>query len=531
MQFLLPIILSVGSVVGLVLLVSLLARNYIKVPPNQMAVFFGRRHGEKGYRVVTGGARWKWPIIEDVLFMDLATFQLKVGLKGIPNKDGVKINVDAVATCKIKADESSLGAAVERFLGKRNEEIHTVVSENLEGQLRSVIGTMTIEELIKERELLIQKVKSEAASELDKIGVGIDILNIQNISDDKGYIEALGAKRVAEVKRDATIGTADAERAAKQQATTFEKDGAIKAAENQALTAEAEKERDVKRATYMAEVASEKAKADQAGPLANAKAMQGVVVEQVKVDEERAKAQIGVQEQMIAVASKQKEAEIVVPAKKNAEALVAQAEGAKKKAVVESEGTQQSQINVAMGASKKMELEGAGEASKTKAVGEAQAAAMKAKMLAEAEGTKAKLLAEAEGRRAMMLAEAEGAKAKNEALKEMSIGSILQMTLDKIPGLLEKMPEIVDAATKHLEAIDKVVIIDNGGDGKSGIQKFASQGPAALLTLAQTAKEMGFDISGTLSKLGVKMEDVVEMLSNVDSKKPLPAADTVAPKK
>ncbi len=507
----LPILLIVGSVVGLLLIVSLFSRNYIKVPPNKMAVFFGRRHGEKGYKVITGGAKWKWPIVEDVLFMDLATFQLKLSLQGIPNKDGVKVNINAVATCKIKADDSSLGSAVERFLGKHNEEIHAVVLENLEGQLRAVLGTMTIEELIKERELLISKVKSEAATELDKIGVGIDILNIQNISDDMGYIKALGEKRTAEVKRDAAIGTANAERDAKQQSTTAQKDGAIKEAENAAMTAEAEKDRDVKKATYFAEVATEKARAEQAGPLAKAQAEQGVVIAQVKIDEERQKAQIGVQQQMIAVAEKQKEAEIVVPSKKAAEAVVATAEGAKRKQVIESEGGKQAVINAAEASKQRQELEGAGEASKVKAVGLANADAIRAKLLAEAEGAKAKLLAEAEGTKARLLAEAEGAKALNDALNDMSPGATLQLVLQKLPSILATVPAIVAEAAKPLGDIDKVVIIDNGGGtNANGMQKFAGQAPAVLLGLLQTAKEMGIDPTAMLDKIGIKATDVTD---------------------
>ncbi len=505
----LPIILVVGSVIGLLLILSLLARNYIKVPPNRVAVFYGKRHGEKGYKVITGGAKWKWPIIEDVLFMDMAVFQLKLSLVGIPNKDGVKVNVNAVATCKIKGDDASLGSAVERFLGKTTSEIHMVVLENLEGQLRSVIGTMTIEELIKEREVLITKVKNEAATELDKIGVGIDILNIQNISDDMGYITALGEKRTAEVKRDATIGKANADRDAKQQSTTAQKDGSVKEAENQAMIADAEKNRDVKKAQYAAEVATEKAKSEMAGPLSKAKAEQGVIIEQVKIEEERQKAQIGVQEQMIAVAEKQKEAEIVVPSKKAAEAVIATAEGAKRKLVIESEGSKQSVINAAEANKQKQELEGSGEASKVKVVGLANAEAIRAKLLAEAEGTKAKLLAEAEGARARLLAEAEGAKALNEALDNMSEGATLQLILNKIPSILDKVPPIVAEAAKPLGDIDKVVIIDNGGSG-SGMQKFASQAPAVLLGLLQTAKEMGLNPEAMLSKVGIKATDIAE---------------------
>ena len=494
------ILLVIFAAIGLMLLVGLITRNYIKVPPNQVAVFYGKRHGEHGYVVVTGGARFKWPLIEDVKVMDLAVFQQKLTLNGIPNKDGVKVNIIAVATCKIKTDTASLNAAVERFLGKRPEEIHAVVLENLEGQLRAVLGTMTIEQLIKEREVFANKVKSEATAELDKIGVGIDILNIQNIDDASGYITALGAARVSEVKRDATIGTANADRDAKLQSTTAQKDGNVRAAENDALTASAAKDRDVKIATYSAEVAAEQATAAQAGPLASAKAKQAVVIQEVAVEEQRQKAQIGVQEQIIAVATKAQEASIVVPAKKTAEAAVATAEGHKKQQVITSEGAKEAAINAAEAVKQTKTLEGAGEASRIEAIGKAEGAAIEAK-----------LLAEAKGKQALMLAEAAGSKALNDALAEMSDGAILQMTLNKLPSIMAILPAIVKEAAAPLSAIGKVVVIDAGGNGTgSGMQKFAGQVPATLLSLLSMAKEMGLDPTAMLQKIGVKATDIIE---------------------
>lgn len=488
LSWLLPVGVVAGCVLGLIILIALLARNYIKVPPNKVAVFYGRKRGDKGYTVITGGAKFKWPIIENVQFMDMAVFQLKLQLAGIPNKDGVKLSLNAVATCKIKSDQVSLGAAVERFLGKQPGEIHTTVQENLEGQLRSVVGTMTIEQLIQDREALNNRVKSEATGELDKIGVQIDILNIQQITDEMGYIEALGVKRTSVVKSDAAIGKANAERDATQQSTTAIKDGQVTAAQNDAMTAEAAKERDVKKATYAAQIAAEQARAAQAGPLAKAQAEQGVIVQQVAVEEANQKAQIAVQARKAEVAAQRELAEKVIPAQRTAEATVAVAEGAKKSQIITSEGARDAAINAAEAARRTLELEGEGEAAKIRAIGLAKAAAIQAQLEAEAAG----LLKKANAYRAMDQA------------------ATTQMILEKLPGILDKVPEIVAAAARPLSAIDKVVVIDQGGaqGGQSGIQRFIGQVPATLLNLLQTADQMGFDLKGMLSKIGIKATDI-----------------------
>lgn len=169
--FLTSLITLVGGVVGLLLVAGLIARNYKKAAPNKALVFFGRRNrigaGKLvGAKIITSGGKFKWPIVEDVAELDLSTFQMQVDLRDIPNKDGVLVNVNAVATCKIKSDEVSLNAAAERFLGKSRQEIETLIRENLEGQLRAVIGTLTVEDVITNRDVLNNKVRPKQSANL-----------------------------------------------------------------------------------------------------------------------------------------------------------------------------------------------------------------------------------------------------------------------------------------------------------------------------------------------------------------------------
>lgn len=198
----------------IVLVVAMTAmRNYIKVPPNKVAVFHGRRHKSPdgkavGFRLVTGGAAFRWPIVESVTYLDLTIFPIDLDVRDVPNKDGVLASVQAVANVKIRSDHQSLVAAAERFLGRSPEEIKQIAYKNLEGHLRSIVGRLTMEEIVRDRAKFNQEVLNEAASDLAKTGLGVDVLTIQRVADPEGYIEALGKKRTAEVKRDAQIGEA-----------------------------------------------------------------------------------------------------------------------------------------------------------------------------------------------------------------------------------------------------------------------------------------------------------------------------------
>ncbi len=269
-------------------------RNYVKVPPNKVAVFYGRKHvtpdgRQIGFRLVTGGARFKWPLLEDVTSMDLMVFPIDLDVKDVPNKDGVPVSVQGVANVKIRNDEQSLIAAAERFLGLGHDDIKEIAYKNLEGHLRSIVGRLTVEEIVRDRQKFDQEVLAEAASDLARIGLGVDVLTVQKIEDKEGYIQALGKKRTAEVKRDATIGEASASREATISATTALREAKERENENLALIAQAEKERDVRKAQYEAEVQAQAARAKQAGPLAEARARQEVVEQEVPVDLVRAR--------------------------------------------------------------------------------------------------------------------------------------------------------------------------------------------------------------------------------------------------
>src|ERR671915_1744234 len=286
-------ILVVAAILAVALAVIialwLLSRNYIKVPPNVAAVISGRSRklpdGTKvGYRLVRGGATLIVPFLEKVEYLSLNVLTVPLATSRAYTVQGVPVSVKAVANVKIKGDDDSMRSAAERFLGMQPDEFHKLVFQTLEGHLRAILGTLTVEEINNDRQSFAQKLTTEAAGDLEKMGIGLDSLTIQEISDDEGYLDALGKKRTAEVRRDAEIGEAEATRDSKIKASLAMQEGEKVKLESEAQIAQSQRETEVKRAQYMAEIQREKATSEQAGPLADAKARQEVVAEEVRIE-------------------------------------------------------------------------------------------------------------------------------------------------------------------------------------------------------------------------------------------------------
>jgi len=505
---LVPVLLLLAALVILVVFMTAV-RNYIKVPPNKVAVFFGRKHrvaggGQVGFRLVTGGASLRWPIFESVSYLDLNIFSIDLDVRDVPNKDGVLVSVQAVANVKIRSDEVSLTAAAERFLSRSTDEIKQMAYKNLEGHLRSIVGRLTVEEIVRDRAKFNQEVLTEAAADLAKIGLGVDVLTIQKVSDAEGYIEALGKKRTAEVKRDAQIGEALAAREATIQSTTALREGKETENQNLALVAQAEKERDVRKAQYEAEVQAQQARSRQAGPLSEAKAKQEVVAQEVQVEVIHTQKQTEVAEAAALQREKALLAEVVKPAEAQKIQTILQAEAAKQREILEAEGHKTAVVTVADAERQRLALEGTGVADALRAKLLAEAEGNKAKLLAEAEGNKAKLLAEAEGIKAKLLAEAEGALKKAQAFAKIDEGARTMLVLERLPDIIKAFAPVAGAVAAPMGNIDKVVMVDGGGEGSSTLKRFADTVPATMFSVLQSAQALGLDISGLLKKLGVQ---------------------------
>jgi len=515
MQFgftLLPALLALIALVVFVVFLTA-ARNYIKVPPNKVAVFYGRKRKTAdgkaiGFRLITGGAGWRWPVLESVTYLDLTIFPIDLDVRDVPNVDGVLVSVQAVANVKIRSDGQSLIAAAERFLGRSPVEIKEIAYKNLEGHLRSIVGRLTVEEIVRDRAKFNQEVLTEAASDLAKIGLSVDVLTIQKVFDAEGYIEALGKRRTAEVKRDAQIGEALASREATIQSTTALREGKERENENLALVAQAEKSRDVLKATYEAEVQAQQARSHQAGPLADAQARQQVVQQEVQVDLLRTQKQTEVAQAEATRREQQLVAEVVKPAAAAKQQVILQAEASKEREILEAEGHKTAVITVAEAEKQKLVMEGLGQAEALKAKLLAEAEGNKARLLAEAEGNRAKLLAEADGIRAKLLAEAEGAMKKAQAFADLDASAKTMLVLERFPEVIRSFAPVAGAVAAPLGNIDRLVMVDGGGagEGSSPLGRLAGTVPATMFNLIQNAQALGLDVSALLGKVGVATE-------------------------
>ena len=514
----LPIIVIavvVAVVVSLLIAMMLLSKNYIKVSPNQAAVISGRRRkltdgSTVGYRQVRGGATLVIPFLEKVEYLDLNVITVPLATSRAYTSQGVPVSVKAVANVKIKGDDSSLRAAAERFLGMPKEQFHGLIFQTLEGHLRAILGTLTVEEINHDRQSFAQKLTSEAAGDLEKMGIGLDALTIQEISDEEGYLDALGKRRTAEVKRDAEIGQAEANRDSKIKASLALQEGEKVRLETEALIAQSNRQTEIQKAQVAAEIQKERAKANQAGPLAEAKAQQEVVAEEVRIERIRTQEQIAVQEQEVLRKEKELEATVVKQAEADRRAAVLRAQGAQESAILEAEGRKQAQIAQAEAESQKLQKEGQGRATAVEAEGRAEAEKIRALGLAEAEKLQAKGLAEAKSIEAQGLAEAAAIKEKAAAWREFNDAARLQTILEKLPSIIEASAPVFQAVAEPLGKIDKIVMIDQGGNGNgngsSGINRFAQTAPTMIFSLLQQLQALGLNVPDVLAQLGVNQD-------------------------
>jgi flotillin len=501
-------IIGLAIVIAFFALVKALSAFYIRVPPNKAAFFYGARSGRRSQKViqpaapggppvtvlppgtvvVTGGGRIRKPIIESVEFLDLSEITLpQIRVENMPNIEGVLVTVEAVANIRFKDDGVSLLAAGSRFLAMKHENIVATARETLEANLRGVVGTLTVDELIKDREAFRQQVLREATEDLARLGMQLDVFNPQSITDNQGFIEALGKKRTAEVKRDAAVGEAEAQADAKKKSTDADRAAEVVAQNNIRLKAEATKDADVAKAQFSAVVAKETAIAEQARPLATAEQRQKVIIAEVKVEEEQARAQIAVEEQNILREARAQEAEVVVPAKAKADAAVREADGYRQAQIARADGDKYGTIARADAEKHKRQAEGTGEA-----------AAIEAKGIAEANVIRQQGLARAEA--LLKIAD---------AYSNFNDKALVLELIKSLPPAVEALGSVFGAIAAPMGKIDKLVVVDSGGsgDGAGALHRFAKTGPVVLFQLIEQAKAAGIDVTKLLSMAGVKLED------------------------
>jgi flotillin len=433
-----------------VMLVMVLSR-YTKVGPNQVLVVSGRRHrvaepdgtvATRGFRIVKGGGTFVLPVVEKVDILSLELLTIDVQTPEVYTSKGVPVKVDGVAQIKVKGDDVSIATAAEQFLSKATDEIKNIATQTLEGHLRAILGTMTVEDIYQNRDAFASKVQEVATGDMANMGLSIVSFTIRDIRDSQGYLEALGKPRIAQVKRDAQIAQAEADRDATIRSAQATQAGQEAKFQADSKIAEAQRDYQSNVAQYQAAVNQKKAEADLSYDLQKFKTGQLVKAEEVQVNIVEKQKQIELQQQEIL--RKQRELEAMVQKPADAERYRVE--------------------TLATARKFQLETEAAGTASATKATGFANADVSKATGIAEAEANKARGLAEAAIIEAQGSATAEAMKLKAESFKQYNEAAVIEM-------IVRILPDVAGKISEPLSKTEKIVIINSGGGVGGGASK------------------------------------------------------------
>jgi flotillin len=479
-----------------------------KAGPNEVIVVSGRGK----VKFITGGADMVVPLFHTWNRLSLEVMTLDVTTPEVYTSQGVPIAVDGVAQIKIRKDEASLHAAAERFLGKQPEEIAKIALETVQGHLRAILGTLSVEEIYKNRDQFAQKVQEISTGDLGNMGLGIDSFTIRDLRDKHGYLEALGKPRIAEVKKTAAVAEAVAAMEAAIAQADAERETRERQAQAQRLAQEAEAKRDAAVAEANADKIRRQKEADAAGmraaEIAQFQAQQAIAEQQGIANRKRAEAEmayelqkktidIQIQEQEI----KRREKELDATIKRQADAkryeMETLATATRMQIETQAEAEKQRLVLVADG---------------EKARGLAAAAVVQAQGLAEAEANKARGLAEAEARQAQGLAEAMGMEKKAEAWRKYNEAAVMQI-------LAPILPEIARAVAEPLSRIDRITLINTGNGDGGGVSKITSEVAKVIAQVPAVIESL----------TGLKMDEVLSKLRTSSAAADGAAADQAPP--
>ena len=428
------------------------------VGPNEALI---RSGGGDMPKVVVGGRTLVVPIFHRAQRLSLHVMTLHVMTENVYTGEGVAVSVDGVAQVKVARSEEAIRTASQQFLGKTEAEILDVPLQTLEGHQRAILGTLTVEEIYRDREKFASQVRSVASPDLAGMGLEIVSFTIRDIKDPGGYLDALGVRRTAEVRRDATIGEAEAERDAgiRSAAALREREAARYEADTR--IAESERGFQVQKASYDQEVNARQAEAQLADELQRARTQQEIRREEVEIEVVDRRKQIELQTQEIERRERELEATVRKPAEAERYRMETIAE-AERNAVVAS---------------------ATGDAEAVRRQGEAQAEVIRLTGEAEADAIRAKGLAEAEAMRT-----------KADAWKEYGEAAVVQQ-------VLEALPAVAEAVAQPLARTDRIVMF-GGGDGGSGPSKLTQD---VMRTVAQVPEVIesltGIDIVGSIKNI------------------------------
>src|SRR6202789_3138894 len=463
MPTIVTVFIGLGVVVLLIIMTSI-AKMFRKAGPNEALIVYGFR----GPRVIKGDGTVIFPVVEHCrqLTLELMSFDV-APQQDLYTKQGVAVTVEAVAQIKVRSDEESILTAAEQFLSKSPDQREGLIRLVMEGHLRGIIGQLTVEQIVKEPEMVAERMRSTCMDDMSKMGLEVVSFTIREVRDKNEYITNMGRPDVARIKRDAEIASAEAERdTAIRRANALREAAIAKAASDRdrviaetaslAKQAEAQRDLDIQKAQFTEQSRRQEAQADKAYELQTNVMQQKVVAEQVKVLQIEKEQQIKVQEAEI----RRHEAELTATVLKEAE--------------VEKQRIE----NMATAARARLMAEAEGHAAATKVQGEAEASIILQKGEAEAKAMNVKA----------------------EAYQEWSQAAVV----DK---LITNLADVVRAMSEPLTKVDKITIVSTGKDGNVGANKITGE----MTKIAAQVPALFEALSGM---------NLQELMSNVKAMKP-----------
>ncbi|XP_055487115.1 flotillin-1-like [Leucoraja erinacea] len=395
--------------------------------------------------MIAGGRVFVLPCIQQIERISLSTLTLNVKSEKVYTRHGVPISVTGIAQVKIQGqNKEMLAAACQMFLGKSETEIAQIALETLEGHQRAIMAHMTVEEIYKDRKKFSEQVFKVASSDLVNMGIGVVSYTLKDIHDDQGYLHSLGKSRTAQVQRDARIGEAEAKRDSGIKEARAQQQKVSAQYVNEIEVAKAQRDFEVKKATYDTEVNTRKAQSDLAYQLQVAKTKQQIEEEKMQVQVVERAQQILLQEQEILRREKELEAQVKKPAEAERFRLEKLAEAERLKLIMEAEA----------------------QAESIRVKGDAEAFAIQAKAIAEAE---------------QMIKKAE-------AFKEYKDAAMVDM-------ILAKLPEVAAEISQPFSKVKKITMVSSG-TGEVGAAKMSGEILDIMTRLPDTIERLtGVNIS------------------------------------
>lgn len=478
--------IAIGVVVFILLAIILVyVSKYRTVGPDEALIVTGSYLGSKNVhtddsgnrvKIIRGGGTFVFPVFQQAQPLSLLSSKLEVTTPEVYTEQGVPVMADGTAIIKIGGSIAEIATASEQFLGKTKGERENEAKEVLEGHLRSILGSMTVEEIYKNRDKFSQEVQRVASQDLAKMGLVIVSFTIKDVRDKNGYLDSLGKPRIAQVKRDADIATAEAEKETRIKNAEASKEAQKAELERATEIAEAEKENQLKVAEFRREQDIARARADQAYELETARSKQDVMEQEMQIRIIERQKQIELEEKEILRRERQYDSEVKKKADADRYAIEQTAAAEKSRQLAEADAEKYRIEARAKAEAEKIRLDGLAKADSQRAQGESEADVIRLKGLAEAEA-KRKIA---------------------EAFEQYGQAAVLDM-------IVRMIPEYAKQIASPLSNIDKITVVDTGGGEGGGANRVSGYATNLMATLQESLKATaGIDVKELLENYSGK---------------------------